>query len=279
MTCRDCGSKKHPSSPIDGICVVCATRKWRICQTKLTEFRRDPEHDIDDPAGKLEDFLDGIPSKHDQELSEIGFDISEDRLVSNYDWENEPHRISSKKMRRKGIKGIKNISKEEIPSEVLDSLYLMNYKIWESQRRGSSTFFFEKKDTALVEGCEIFFSPDFMYQLHCEECWGTLEKRSSERTQKSRDRKKTHERDCAVCGSDFTTERPSHYLCRDCQHDWLSCSGDCDSYFRPYKQRFSESYCPECRKNIPPTNADLLTRVVQKLDVEVHFNNERKFRS
>lgn len=132
--------------------------------------------------------------------------------------------------------------------------------------------------------CEGAFRPEFMYQMHCDTCW---EKIIDKRVQTMQDvpdelaealQEETFDRECVVCGSEFTTDRKGHHLCSDCHHTWLSCSGECSSYFRPYKKRFSESYCYKCRKSRSYVMPDLFTKIAKDLEVDLHFNKKRKFR-
>lgn len=169
-------------SPIEGICVVCATRNWRICRTRL--------------------------------------------------------------------EGVVNL-----------------------RGRGPSS-----------SDSEGAFRPEFMYQMHCDTCW---EKITAKRAQTMQDvpdelaealQEQTFDRKCVVCGSDFTTDREGHHLCSDCHHTWISCSGECSSYFRPYKKRFSESYCYKCRKSRDYHHPDLFAKITKDLEVDLHFNKGRKFR-
>lgn len=39
MKCKNCNSEKYLQSPIEGVCVVCAVKDWRICKTKLSSYR------------------------------------------------------------------------------------------------------------------------------------------------------------------------------------------------------------------------------------------------
>lgn len=279
MTCTECGSENYPSSPIDGVCVVCATRDWRICRTKLTEFRRDIQGEIEDSYHKLKSFLDSVGGglkSFGVNLDGESIDYWEPYKAENYEIGEDIETVS----KTGGASGLKNVTKEHLPGEILDLFFEAGYDVWEEKRISGDYVFYEEKDKELLEACQGSFSPDFMYQMYCADCWSILEQRRAEKAKETEGSgTDTYTRFCAVCDSYFTTEQPSHFLCEDCKHEWLSCSGrGCGAYFCPYKGRFSESYCPECRKTVPETNADLLARIAEHIDVELNFNGGREFR-
>lgn len=135
-----------------------------------------------------------------------------------------------------------------------------------------------------VEDCERVFKPEFMYQMYCESCWEKISSKRSRLMELLPDEladsleEQTFERECVVCSSEFTTDRKGHYLCDHCQHTWLSCSGKCSIYFRPYRKRFSESYCYKCRKGKSYSISDLFDRIIRNIDVELHFNKNYKYK-
>ena len=281
MTCSDCGSDEYPPSPIEGVCVVCATRDWRICRTKLTEFRRDIEGEIEDPSPKLITFLDSARGINRSAGINIGgesntIEYRDGYRVGDYNIETDFERTA----KSGGAGGFRGLTKQDLPEEILDLFFAAGYDVWEEESALGESLFYKKKDKELTQGCRFFFSPEFMYQMYCESCWSIIKQKRTEKAKETEDSgSDTYSRFCAVCESYFETDRPSHYLCGDCEHEWLSCSGrGCGAYFRPYEGRFSESYCPECRKTVPATNVDLLIRIGGQFDLELNFNQERKFR-
>lgn len=54
---------------------------------------------------------------------------------------------------------------------------------------------------------------------------------------------------CLICYKRFRPRFDHHLLCEDCEEIFIKCWNEiCSNYFKPLKQRRSETYCKECRK-------------------------------
>ena len=114
--------------------------------------------------------------------------------------------------------------------------------------------------------CEGSFKPDFMYQMYCSTCWNNKVFYGSENDN-------TYSHICIVCENTFKSNRENEYLCDDHKYEWLSCDG-CPDYFKPYKGRYSESYCYECRNDDFVESTDLFSIILKGVNVKLNFNKK-----
>lgn len=250
MTCREC-KKDGINSPINNICVNCAAKYWRTCRTHLNEFVRDNTVRINNPLNEVHLFFKSVKLR------------------------------SVKKWPPSDSFYLENYSYKKFSEKVLDALFKCDYQLHYECFLDTDYVFIEQKDFALIKDCEIYFKPKNMYQYTCDKCFNYIESKKRNVLKGINDINKSiksYKRNCVICDLEFNTLDKSYFLCNKCSEKWLKCSNGCGGYFKPFKNRLSESYCYKCRNNIYFGRSDLLQLILNSIKIKTLFDDDIRYR-
>jgi len=291
IVCKEC-NRKNLGSIVEGICINCAEKNWRMCKNYIYKYKRCVLKKIDNPKIIIDEYFNTLIKEGTSKAYEVDLDrqifkslalsfkygkytkkqidnylISKGKrlpilnMVLNMDLDNKSYEYH-----------IKNIRIVEIPSDVLDSLYLLKYSLYEKPYYFIDNVYITKYDEELISSCDKFFKPNFLYQILCNSCYTIEENRYIKDPLKS-NASLNRENYCMVCHESFMAKRHKYRLCDKCANEYLVCLG-CGKIFLPYNNRNSESYCYLCRKEILPEKEDLLGNIIRNTSLTTYVNTK-----